>query len=53
MSAPDRPFRPRPRKPQLMAKPALERYGSIECTGETVGVPGGYRANLWRRGSAA
>ncbi len=46
----DRPFRPRQRKPQLMAKPALERYGSIE---QTVGMPGGYRTNLWRRGSAA
>lgn len=51
--AADRPFRPGQRKPQLVAIPGLERYGSIEPTGETVGVPGGYLANLWRRGSAA
>jgi hypothetical protein len=53
MSAPDRPFRPRQRKPQLKAKPALEWYGSMERTGETVWVPGGYRASLWKLGGAA
>ncbi len=53
MSAPDRPFRPRQRKPQLMAKPALEQHGSIERTRETVWVPGGHRASLWKLGGAA
>jgi hypothetical protein len=53
MSAADRPCRRRQRKPQRMAMPALERHGSIERTGETVGVPGGYRATLWKLGGAA
>jgi len=53
MSAADRPCRPRQRKPQLMAMPALEQHGSIERTGETIGVPGGYRAILCKRGGAA
>jgi hypothetical protein len=53
MSAPDLPCRRRQRKPQLMAKPALERHGSMERTGGTVWVPGGYRTSLWKLGGAA
>lgn len=53
MSAPDRPFRRRQRKPPLMALLALERHGSMERTGETVWVPGGYRAIIWKLGGAA